>query len=326
MKFIDLHCDTLMGAYGHPDFPLLHNDKTMVDFARMKQGGQLAQFFAMFLPPPNAHKWMGLEKPIEDDDYINKLSAALRRNIDENSDLIAFAGNADDLLKNEAEGKMSAFLTIEDGRSVQGDMAKLEHYYDMGVRLISLTWNFKNCFGTPNSKDPAQMAEGLTEFGKDAVVRMNEMGMLVDVSHLSDGGFWDVAKLSERPFVASHSNCRTLSPHPRNLTDEMIRVLADKGGVSGLNFCGNFLNKDIDCEDSTVELIAQHILHFINVGGTDCVTLGSDLDGIGGNLEVGSSDKIPMIFDLLSRKGVSDDVIEKIAWKNALRVIRDSMK
>lgn len=326
MKFIDMHCDTLMGAYGHPDFPLLNNDKTMVDFARMQQGGQMAQFFAMFLPPPNAHKWMKLDKPIDDDDYINQLSAALKRNLQQHSDIIAFAGNADDLLANDAAGKMSAFLTIEDGRSVQGDMRKLEHYYDMGVRLISLTWNFKNCFGTPNSKDPALMAEGLTDFGKDAIVRMNELGMLVDVSHLSDGGFWDVVKLTQRPFVASHSNCRALSPHQRNLTDEMIRALADKGGVSGLNFCANFLNADIECNDSRAETIVEHILHFINVGGTDCVGLGSDLDGIGGNLEVGSSDKVPVLFDLLSKKGVSDDVIEKVAWKNALRVIKDSMK
>lgn len=326
MKFIDMHCDTLMGTYNHPDFSLMNNEKTMVDFSRMAQGGQMAQFFAMFLPPPNAYKRMGLPKPIDDDDYINQLSTCLRRELDANSDLIAFAGNADDLLANEKAGKMSAFLTIEDGRSVQGSMDKLQHYYDLGVRLISLTWNFKNCFGTPNSKDPVLMAEGLTDFGKDAVVRMNELGMLVDVSHLSDGGFWDVVKYSQKPFVASHSNCRALSPHPRNLTDDMIRALADKGGVSGLNFCGNFLNSDIGCEDSRAESIVDHILHFINVGGSDCVGLGSDLDGIGGNLEVGSSDRIPLLFDLLSRRGVSDDIIEKIAWKNALRVIRDSMK
>lgn len=326
MKFIDMHCDTLMGAYNHPDFSLLNNEKTMVDFTRMRRGGQMAQFFAMFLPPPNAYKRMGLEKPIDDDDYINQLSACLRRELEANSDLIAFAGSADDLLANDRAGKMSAFLTIEDGRSVQGSMDKLQHYYDLGVRLISLTWNFKNCFGTPNSKDPALMAEGLTDFGKDAILRMNELGMLVDVSHLSDGGFWDVARLSQKPFVASHSNCRALSPHPRNLTDEMIRALADKGGVSGLNFCGNFLNADIDCEDSRAEAIVSHILHFINVGGSDCVALGSDLDGIGGNLEVGSSDQIPVLFDLLSKRGVSDDMIEKVAYQNALRVIRDSMK
>lgn len=221
---------------------------------------------------------------------------------------------------------MSAFLTIEDGRSVNGFMDNLQRYYDMGVRLISLTWNFKNCFGFPNSKDPKIMAEGLTDFGKDAVVRMQELGMLVDVSHLSDGGFMDVAKLAKVPFIASHSNCRTLSPQQRNLTDEMIKILADKGSVAGINFGPEFLNADVTCKNSTNELIVKHIKHFIHIGGTDCVGLGSDFDGIGGNLEVGSSDKVPMIWDLLHKKGISDDVIEKIAWKNHFRVIKEAMK
>ena len=125
---------------------------------------------------------------------------------------------------------------------------------------------------------------------------------------------------------ASHSNCRALSPHQRNLTDEMIKILADKGGVSGINFGPEFLNADVTCKDSTNELIVKHIKHFINVGGTDCVGLGSDFDGIGGNLEVGSSDKVPMIWDLLHKEGISDDVIEKIAWKNHFRVIKEAMK
>lgn len=327
MKYIDTHCDTLMGSYFDPTgFNLLNNPKTMVDFSRMQQGGAMAQFFAMFLPPVGAEKMMGLDKPIDDEDYLAKLSSALKRNIAENSDIIGFATNADELEANEKAGKMSAFLTIEDGRSVNGSMDNLQRYYDMGVRLISLTWNFKNCFGSPNSKDPKIMAEGLTDFGKDAVVRMQELGMLVDVSHLSDGGFMDVAKLAKVPFIASHSNCRTLSPHQRNLTDEMIKILADKGGVAGINFGPEFLNADVTCKDSTNELIVKHIKHFIHIGGTDCVGLGSDFDGIGGNLEVGSSDKVPMIWDLLHKEGISDDVIEKIAWKNHFRVIKEAMK
>lgn len=316
-----------MGSYFDPTgFNLLNNPKTMVDFSRMQQGGAMAQFFAMFLPPVGAEKMMGLDKPIDDEDYLAKLSSALKRNIAENSDIIGFATNADELEANEKAGKMSAFLTIEDGRSVNGSMDNLQRYYDMGVRLISLTWNFKNCFGFPNSKDPKIMAEGLTDFGKDAVVRMQELGMLVDVSHLSDGGFMDVAKLAKVPFIASHSNCRTLSPHQRNLTDEMIKILADKGSVAGINFGPEFLNADVTCKDSTNELIVKHIKHFIHIGSTDCVGLGSNFDGIGGNLEVGSSDKVPMIWDLLHKKGISDDVIEKIAWKNHFRVIKEAMK
>lgn len=319
MKYIDMHCDTLMAAFRDPNFDLFQNDR-MVDFTKMRQGGALAQFFAMFLIPP------GRGEPFDDDDYINCLHGALMRNIEAHSDLIGFATNAEELLANEQAGKLSAFLTIEDGRSVNGSMEKLQHYYDMGVRLISLTWNFKNCFGSPNSPDPVTMAEGLTEFGKEAVVHMNELGMLVDVSHLSDGGFMDVAQIAKKPFVASHSNCRALSPHQRNLTDEMIRILADKGGVSGINFGPSFLNADTNCQDSTKELIVEHIKHFINVGGEDCVALGSDFDGVGGNLEIGSSDRVPLIWELLHQEGFSDDLIEKIAWKNTFRVIAEAMK
>lgn len=327
MRFIDMHCDTLMFSYLKPDgYTLLNNASTMVDFARMKQGGQMAQFFAMFLPPKGMEKYLGLDKPIDDEEYLAVLSSALKREVEANSDIVALATNADQMLANWEAGKMSAILTIEDGRSVNGDMANLERYYDLGVRAISLTWNSPNCFGSPNSKDPVVMATGLTDFGKDAVVRMQELGILVDVSHLSDGGFMDVAKLAKVPFVATHSNCRALSPHQRNMTDEMIRVMADKGGVSGLNFGPEFLNADVNCKDSTAELIVKHIKHFINIGGVECVGMGSDFDGIGGNLEVGSSDKVPMIWDLMRKEGLSEDTIEKVAYKNVLRVMREAMK
>lgn len=326
MRFIDMHCDTLMGAYNNPAYQLLHNEMTMVDFARMKQGGQMAQFFAMFLMPAGAEKFLGLDKPIDDDDYIAQLSAALKRNVEANSDIIAMATNADEMLANWENGKMSAILSIEDGKSINGDIDKIQKYYDLGVRAISLTWNFPNCIGFPNSTDPMVMSKGLTDFGKDAVIRMQELGILVDVSHLSDGGFMDVAKLATKPFVATHSNCRALGPHQRNLTDDMIRLMADKGGVSGLNYGPEFLNADITCKDSTAELIVKHIKHFINVGGVDCVGLGSDFDGIGGSLEIDSPGKVPVIFDLMRKEGLSEEIIERVAYKNVLRVMREAMK
>jgi membrane dipeptidase len=167
------------------------------------------------------------------------------------------------------------------------------------------------------------MSRGLKPFGKDAIRRMNELGMVVDVSHLSDGGFRDVAEISRKPFVASHSNCRELSPHQRNLTDDMIRVLARKGGVAGLNYGPSFLNADTSCIDSTAALISAHAQHLKNTGGIDCVALGSDFDGIGGNLEIGLVEKMPQLFDQFHRDGLKDDEIEKIAWKNALRVLKD---
>ncbi len=321
-----MHCDTLMAAYANPTYDLLTREKSMVDFTRMKQGGQMAQFFAMFLLPPGAEKWMGLDKPVDDEDYIAQLSSALKRNVAANPDLIAMAHNADEMLANWDKGLMSAILTIEDGKSINGKIENIDRYYDLGVRAISLTWNFPNCIGFPNSKDPEVMAKGLTDFGKDAVVHMQEKGILVDVSHLSDGGFYDVVELAKVPFVATHSNCRSLSPHQRNMTDDMIRAMADKGGVSGINFGPEFLNADVTCKDSTAELMVKHIQHFINIGGEDCVGLGTDFDGVGGNLQIDGPDKMPILWDLLRREGLKEDLIEKIAYKNVLRVMQDAMK
>src|SRR5699024_2775635 len=160
---------------------------------------------------------------------------------------------------------------------------------------------------------------GLKTFGKDAIEYMNHLGMIIDVSHLSDGGFYDVAKISKKPFIASHSNSRTLSPHQRNMTDEMIKILAEKGGVMGLNFAPQFLNEDISIRDSKIELMVKHLNYMKNIGGEDVIALGSDFDGIGGNLELDSSDKMYLLFDALRVDGWSERLIEKLAYKNALR-------
>jgi membrane dipeptidase len=326
MKFIDLHCDTLMHTVGREEpLSLLKNHQTSIDFERMKEGGSMAQFFAVFLPTEE----MFLEnigEVIDDDLYINTLVDTLKREVGENSTMIALAHNHEEILKNEKEGRMSAILTIEDGRSVHGSLDKLRLYYDIGIRLISLTWNFENCFGYPNSDDRNIMEKGLKEFGGEAVEYMNQLGMIVDVSHLSDGGFFDVAKISKKPFVASHSNVRAISPHKRNLTDQMIRILGEKGGVAGINFAPHFLQPDTSTDRSTIELMVRHLNHMKNVGGEDVVALGSDFDGILGDLEVDSINKVPMIFDALRRDGWSQGQIEKLAYKNTLRVIKEAMK
>ncbi|MCR3955018.1 MAG: dipeptidase [Gudongella sp.] len=326
MKFIDLHCDTLMKTMEKgSSIRLLENDRTSVDFKRMKEGESLAQFFAVFLPSQEMMlEYVG--RVVEDDEYIDTLVNTLKREIDENSHMISLAGSHSDLVENEKKGRMSAVLTIEDGRSVQGSLEKLRSYYDMGIRLISLTWNFENCFGYPNSDDRNIMEKGLKSFGKEGIQYMNDLGMIIDVSHLSDGGFLDVAKISKKPFVASHSNAREISPHKRNLTDQMIRILGEKGGVAGINFAPHFLQPDTTTDRSTVELMVRHLNHMKNVGGEDVVALGSDFDGIGGELEVDSIERMPMIFAALEKDGWSQGQIEKLAYRNALRVIGESMK
>ena len=160
MKFIDMHCDTLMHAYLRKQETAKEMPESMVDVRRMKEGGALAQFFAMFLLPPGAEKMMGLEKPVDDDEYLDALTAIFNRTMEQCADVIAPARCLADVRRNEEAGKMSGILAIEDGRSVDGKLEKIDKYYDMGVRYISLTWNHENCFGAPNSRDPEVMEKG----------------------------------------------------------------------------------------------------------------------------------------------------------------------
>lgn len=322
MKYIDMHCDTLMLAWMRKQADIYDCPEMMVDISRLAKGDCKAQFFAIFLPSPRMKARMGLEA-MNDDDYITQLASILRNTLEHHSEKVAPAGNLADILKNQCAGKVSAVLTMEDGRSVDGRMDKLERYYDMGVRVIGLTWNQENCFGAPNSPDASIMTKGLTAFGKDAIVRMNELGMGVDVSHLSDGGFWDVAALTKKPFFATHSNCRSLNPHPRSMTDEMIRALADKGGVMGVNFCPAFLVGDIENNCTTCDMLTAQLRHMIKVGGEDCAAIGTDFDGMNGKLEIGSAHQMPLLFTALERAGFTAAEIEKIAFRNVERVLAD---
>lgn len=327
MEFIDMHCDTLgVVLLRDPEKRDLYRcPPAMLDLDRMRQAGQMAQFFAVFLPPPGAFAKLGMPD-MTDEVYIETLRQILLQNVQRHGDIIAMAYNAENVSKNRADGKMSAILTMEDGRAVQGRLDTLERFYKLGFRAIALTWNGANCFGAPNSADPAVMSTGLTPFGMEAVVYMQELGMLVDVSHLSEGGFYDVAAACKKPFVATHSNSRgVLCSHPRGLTDDQVRVLANAGGVTGLNFCPQFLHPDGTGETSTAALIARHARHLADVGGVECVALGSDLDGIEGELEIGDSTRIPLLAGALQKEGFTAGEVEKIFYQNVLRVMRDAM-
>lgn len=321
MRYVDMHCDTLMRLLKH-NSESLYDGEGMLSIKDMHAAGQLAQFFAIFFPP----KGNGTSQfTMEDDAYFQLLRNGLLDVVENHSDIIQMAYNVDDLLKNETDGKLSAILTVEDGRMVNGSFESLQKMYDYGVRAMALTWNFANCFGYPNSMNPDLMQLGLTEFGKEAIGFMNDLGMLVDVSHLSDGGFYDVASLSKKPFIATHSNCRAIAHHPRNLTDDMIRVLAEHGGVSGINFYSRFLSPDQTCDKSQVADLVRHVKHFIQVGGEDCVALGTDFDGIDCKLEIAHASEMYKLFDALKNEGITERQIDKLASENVMRVLKDAL-
>lgn len=320
MKYIDLHCDTLMQAFIRGKQDLTGLTETMLTLDKLKQGGAYAQFFAIFMPPLS-YRARFPHLP-GDDAYIELLSGILDRTVQARPTDIFKARCADDLPAGNGSNTVAAYLSLEDGRPVQGSLDRLEAYARMGIRLITLTWNEANCFGSPNSKNPAVMNTGLTPFGREAIPYMETLGILTDVSHLSDRGFWDVVQLSRKPFVASHSSCHALCPHPRNLTDEMIRAIADCGGVMGINFGPAFISPDPAHPVSTLDGIAAHIRHAVNIGGIGCVALGSDFDGVTGQMEADGPDKIPLLFRQLRKEGFSEWECEQIAWRNAQRVIQ----
>lgn len=323
--FIDMHCDTLMKVNFDKDRRgLMEASDRMVDFRRMKAGGQMAQFFAVFLPTEDWFRSFGVP-PAFDTDYVEACFDIFRREVGERPDIIAQARNAADIERNWNSGKMSAVLTIEDGREVDGRMERLDQYKAAGVTALSLTWNSYNCFGAPNSRNASIMQDGLTAFGRDAVAHMQEIGIIVDVSHLSDGGFRDVARIASKPFVATHSNCRAISPHPRNLTDEMIRELADAGGVMGINFLAGFLKPDTKSKESRVADMVEHAKHERKVGGIDVIALGSDFDGFDGDLEITGPDDMHLLADALSDAGFTGSEIEKIFYSNVMRVMRETV-
>lgn len=314
MRVIDLHCDTVMKLMQGREKVNLRKNDFSVDLERLKKSNSMAQFFALFI-----------EKQYVDNvfEFCMDMADRIHQEIKNNSEIINLATNYEELIKNNEEGKISAFLTIEEGGALKGKLSNLRNFYKLGVRLITLTWNYENEIGYPN-KNPDFLNKGLKNFGLEVVEEMNNLGMVIDVSHLSDGGFYDVAKHSKYPFVASHSNAREICGHRRNLTDEMIKILSNKGGVTGINFERSFLNNE---GRSNIEDMLAHINHIYNIGGIDVIALGTDLDGINSKgIEIDNIGDIHKLSHALLKDGFTEDEVEKIFYKNAMRLIKDVMR
>jgi len=318
MKYIDLHCDTLMKCYldGTP----LRENGAQVDLVRLKDVESMAQCMAIFVPTHDVAKEYGVT--LAPGDYFDACVEIYRREIGANADLVAPALSVQDIIGNDKAGRVSSILTLEDGVIVDGRMERLDELFEIGVRLITLTWNFENCFGFPQSADADAMKLGLKPFGIDAVWRMNELGIIIDVSHLSEGGFDDVARYSGKPFVASHSCSRELCDVGRNLTDRQLRLLGDKGGVCGVNFAPMFLEKGAGL--ATIGAVVRHIRHIADHAGIEAAAFGSDFDGFTGDVEFGGCSGMPLLIEAL-RKEFRECEVEKICYGNALRLFCETM-
>ena len=313
MRIVDLHCDTLLNCFEN-DARLAENDGH-IDLAKLKKGGSMVQFFAAFIPFEGMTKG---ETHYGRYELFQEMYGIFRRELETNRDAIAEARCLADIEANAAGGKISAVLTVEDGALIEGDMERLYELHDKGVRLITLTWNYENCLGYPNSPDACEHMKGLKPFGIEVLGEMERLGIIADVSHLSEGGFWDVAKHGRKPFVASHSCARALCGHQRNLTDEQLRCVADHGGVVGVNFYSEFLRDG--CPHSSVDDIMLHVDHMLNVMGEESVALGSDFDGIDCTLDMEDFSRFGLLTERLETK-YGCRIAEKICSRNALRVI-----
>lgn len=332
IPIIDMHCDTIYAIYKQRckgrEISLRNND-LHVDLVRMKESGYMGQCFAMFTYLPEI-----LEAGIDPLDYAKTLLDIMDEELRSSEDLIRPALTAQDIRQNYRDGLLSCIRTIEEGAVYKGDLNNIRYFYDRGVRKSTLTWNFENELAFPNRayKDPVtgeyhvtpETERGLKKAGRDAVQLMEELGMLIDVSHLGDAGILEILEIVDphTPVIASHSNARAVTAHPRNLTDKMLRCIAEHGGVTGINFCADFLTSDGKGVSRVSDMIA-HIEHIRNAAGIDAIGLGTDFDGIDDTLEISGAGKMQMLADALSLSGFTEDEIEKICWRNVMRVYEE---
>lgn len=321
MKIADMHCDTISRLYyenknSNSKTYTLKTNPFHIDLEKMKKGNYLLQNFAIFI-----------DTKYEKQPYqaMNDMITYFYGELSKNSKDIRIAKSYNDIKENEKSGIISAILTLEEIGYSNGEIDFLQDIYDKGVRMLTLTWNYPNILAFPNTHGYEK--NGLTAKGIEFVQEAQRLGIILDVSHLSDAGFYDIVRITSKPFVASHSNARGLCHHNRNLTDEMIRCIGDRGGVIGLNYYGMFLR---DCNNpenciSYADDIAKHAKYISNIGGMDCIGLGSDFDGISGKLEMEDCSKISLLESALRRNGFTESETEGILYKNVLRVYAETI-
>ena len=328
-----MHSDTIAELMGKEK--TLLNADTMINLEKLSKADYLIQFFAMFVEYINIKKEN--YNPYE---YCNEMIDRYYEEMNKYPDIIKPVLTYEDIENNIKNNVMSSLLTIEEGGTCLGNMDNLIHFYNRGVRLMTLTWNFKNEIASPNMDitelrkagdfTKVQMKipntkDGLTEFGIEVVKKMNELGMIIDCSHASDKTFYDVIKYSNKPIVCSHSCSRSVCEHARNVTDDMLLKLKENGGVIGINFCHDFVKEDDSI--STFDDVIKHIVHIRDVIGIDYIGLGSDFDGISNdNIEMKDASFMPLLLEKLKDYNFSNEDIEKIAYKNVLRVLKANLK
>ncbi len=307
----DLHCDTSLALLGEDlkDRGNLRKNQLHIDLERAATLGCYAQCFACFTTP-----FMQQWNQVAPETVFERELENIMYQIQANGDLIAQAFTAEDVEENRKNGKMSAILTIEGPAGFGFDPAMLELMHKVGFRISSLGWNESNVL-TGSHKT----GEGLTDLGREYVKEAQRLGILVDVSHISDKGFWDIMDITQQPVVATHSNSRAVCNVSRNLTDDMFRAICQTGGVAGFNQCAPFVG-----QKPTLDTVCDHILHFLEIDPEGKhIALGGDLDGCDEMPEgFDGVQSYPAMAQRLLERGLTEQMVEDIFWNNALGVMK----
>lgn len=301
MPIIDLHCDTATLCY-EKGWEMSNNPHTHLSLHRMASMGGWCQAFAIYIPDH-----LRGEQAV---DFYNRAYAFYRQQLQKYSHLVMPVSSFDDIDIAARQGKVAAMLTVEGGCVLCGDPDRVNLLAEQGVKMLTLTWNAANEIAGGQAEDI-----GLTDAGRRVIPRMEEQGMIVDVSHLGDTGFWQLMEIARRPVVASHSNSRTICPHPRNLTDDQFKAIVKIRGLVGLNFYEHFLAQPAN--DLCFDHLLAHIRHFLSLGGEDVIALGSDFDGAEVPAFIDRDTKLASFAQSMIKSGLSKGIVEKILWKNA---------
>ena len=306
----DFHCDTALALLGEDmkQAGSLRKNSGHIDLERAATLGGYAQCFACFTTP-YLQEWANISPVVA----FERELATIMREVEKNSDLISIAYSTQEIKENQAKGKMSAILTLEGTAGFGYDPELLQDMYAVGFRVCSMGWNEKNPLTGSH-----ETGGGLTDRGREFVKEAQRLGMLIDVSHISDEGFWDVMKITQAPIIATHSNSRAIWNNSRNLTDDMFRAIAETGGVAGYNAADEFTG-----EKPTIDTICDHILHFMELAPSGKhISLGGDLDGIDGTpAGFEGVQSWPRVSQRLLERGLDEKTVMDIFWNNAIGVM-----
>ena len=304
----DLHCDTACALLGEDlrQAGSLRKNNYHIDLERAKALPGYAQCFACFTTPRTNRPGGTTDAQLFEREMVSVL-----REVEKNKDWISLVYNAKEIEENRKNGKMSAILTIEGAAGFGFDPALLEDLYKAGFRITSLGWNEKNVLCGSH-----KTGGGLTDKGREYVFEAQRLGMLIDVSHISDEAFWDIMEITQAPAIATHSNSRAVCNVSRNLTDDMFKAICQTGGVAGLNLYTEFLG-----ENATLDTVCDHVEHWLALGGEKHIALGGDLDGCE-DLPAGFAgvQDYPKLAQTLLNRGISEQTVQDIFWNNAMGV------